>query len=375
MTRLRVGNPALYKRGRGRASYAQRPLPNDAIERVSYPSRTMTISDTTKPLQSDHRLVLAPMEGVMDSLMRAVLTDIGGYDRCVTEFIRVSQTVLPAKVFHRLCPELKNGGRTPSGVPVYLQLLGNNPKLMASNAQVAAKLGAPGIDLNFGCPAKTVNKSCGGAVLLQTPGLLGDICAAVRDAVPASVPVTAKIRLGFEDDSHFEEIVGAAIGGGINELTVHARTRRQAYRPPAHWHRLADVAQQAPITVIANGELWSPADVTRCAELSGCQDFMLARGALCRPNLGVAVKAQFAGKSAPDFAWIDVVPLLRAYLHDNAATYEPKYACNSVKQWLVYLQYYYPQAGALFARVKRLRDFQEMDRALAGAFGTMPAAA
>ena len=160
----------------------------------------MMNSDTTKHPSADHRLVLAPMEGVIDSVMRDLLTTIGGYDRCVTEFVRVSQTILPSRVFHRLCPELLTGGRTPAGTPVFLQLLGNNPDLMARNAQVAEALGAPGIDLNFGCPAKTVNKSQGGAVLLKTPDLLGAVCAEVRAAVAPEIPVTAKIRLGFEDE-------------------------------------------------------------------------------------------------------------------------------------------------------------------------------
>ena len=151
----------------------------------------------------------------MDSIMRAMLTGMGGYDRCVTEFVRVSQTVLPARVFHRLCPELLEGGRTPSGTPVFVQLLGSDAPLMARNARAAVGLGAPGIDLNFGCPAKTVNKSRGGAVLLKTPETLRGVCSAVRDAVPPSIPVTAKIRLGFDDDSHFMDIVAAALAGAF----------------------------------------------------------------------------------------------------------------------------------------------------------------
>jgi tRNA-dihydrouridine synthase C len=132
------------------------------------------------------RILLAPMEGVMESVMRDMLTRIGGYERCVTEFVRVSSTVLPPKVYYRLCPELKQGGRTAAGTPVYVQLLGSDPVLMAANAAVAAKLGAPGIDLNFGCPAKTVNKSRGGATLLRTPEAVYEICSAVRDATPAA---------------------------------------------------------------------------------------------------------------------------------------------------------------------------------------------
>ena len=319
----------------------------------------------------------------MDSIMRAMLTGMGGYDRCVTEFVRVSQTVLPARVFHRLCPELLEGGRTPSGTPVFVQLLGSDAPLMARNARAAVGLGAPGIDLNFGCPAKTVNKSRGGAVLLKTPETLRGVCSAVRDAVPPSIPVTAKIRLGFDDDSHFMDIVAAALAGGISELTIHARTRRQAYRPPAHWSRLAeaaDMAAAAGVRVIANGELWSTGDVLRCRSVSRCRDFMLARGALCRPDLGRQVRAQLMPETAASptpapLYWPDIPPLLRSYLHRNAATYDARYACNPLKQWLVYLQYHYPQAGALFAKVKRLRDFNDMDRALVAEQPALPTAA
>ena len=139
----------------------------------------------------------------MESVMRDILTRVGGYERCVTEFVRVSSTVLPPKVFYRLCPELRNEGRTQAGTPVYVQLLGSDPELMAANARVVAQLGAPGIDLNFGCPAKTVNKSRGGATLLRTPAAIYEVCKAVRDATPPDIPVTAKVRLGFDDDGQF----------------------------------------------------------------------------------------------------------------------------------------------------------------------------
>ena len=310
------------------------------------------------------RLILAPREGVVDSLMRSMLTQIGGYDRCVTEFVRVSQTVLPPRVFYRLCPELKHGGLTPAGVPVYVQLLGSDPELMAANAAVLAKLNAPGIDLNFGCPAKTVNKSEGGAVMLRHPDRIAAICGSVRDAVPRNIPVTAKIRLGFDDDHNFEKIVDAAIGSGINELIIHARTRQQAYRPPAHWHRLADAVARSPIPIIANGELWSASDVQTCGGISGCDTFMLARGALCRPDLGLAVRAHLADESHPALAWRDVQPLLSQFMAANAAAYDLKYAVNPIKQWLMYLKCYYPQAAVLFAQVKRINDAGLMAEAL-----------
>ena len=310
------------------------------------------------------RLILAPMEGVVDAIMREQLTAIGGYERCVTEFIRISQTLLPKRVFHRYAPELAQGGTTPSGVPVFLQLLGSDPELMAANAARAAQLGAPGIDLNFGCPAKTVNKSRGGAALLKTPSLIRSICTAVRERVPADTPVTAKIRLGYDSNEEFEEILDALSQVELTELTVHARTRSQGYRPPAHWHRLAMARQNLPYPVIANGELWTPADLQQCAGASGCDAFMLARGALCRPDLARAIQAVSRGEATPAFGWDDARELLLQFLYRNQTLYDARYAVNPVKQWLVYLKVYYPQAGALFSVVKRVTDPDDMARAL-----------
>src|SRR5689334_16302498 len=112
-------------------------------------------------------LSLAPMEGVTDWLMRDLLTSLGGIDQCVTEFVRVTTQLHSKKVFYRWCPELLSGSKTRAGVPVFIQLLGGQPCALATNASRAVELGAAGIDLNFGCPAKTVNRNDGGACLLK----------------------------------------------------------------------------------------------------------------------------------------------------------------------------------------------------------------
>jgi tRNA-dihydrouridine synthase C len=235
---------------------------------------------------------------------------------------------------------------------------------MAENAARAAALGAPGIDLNFGCPAKTVNRSQGGAALLRTPLLIKSICQAVRERVPNTVPVTAKIRLGYDTEDQFAEILDALAQVELSELTIHARTRRQGYRPPAHWHQLRQATQKMPYTVIANGELWSPSDVTRCASISGCDTFMLARGALCRPDLAAAIQGHHRGIEPPAFAWQETQELLIQFLERNQQSYDDRYAVNPVKQWLMYLRIYYPQAGALFNEVKRINEPTQMAQAL-----------
>lgn len=166
------------------------------------------------------------MEGVADVLMRELLTSINNYDLCITEFVRVVKGLVPKHVFHKLSPELRNKGTTSNGTPVRVQLLGQHAMWMAENANRAIELGSQGVDLNFGCPAKTVNKSKGGAVLLKSPETIYQIVSAVRKAVPASQTVSAKIRLGFEDTMLFEQVVAAVAAAGANELTIHARTKK-----------------------------------------------------------------------------------------------------------------------------------------------------
>jgi tRNA-dihydrouridine synthase C len=295
------------------------------------------------------------MEGVVDHTMRELLTGLGGIDRCITEFVRVSERLLPPRVFRRYCPELAHGGCTASGVPVYLQLLGGQPGVVADNAARAAELGAPGIDLNFGCPAKTVNRSDGGSIILRQPERVHAITAEVRRAVPAHIPVTVKTRLGYEDPSLFIDIVRGIAAAGATELTVHARTKRHGYRPPAFWEEIARARELVSLPLIANGEIWSPADALRCREVSGCNDLMLGRGALCRPDLPRLIAAASSGNVRDPLNWPDIAALLLQFFDLNLDSYDAGHAGNPLKQWLVYLRSYYHPAALLFEEIKRLR--------------------
>ena len=311
------------------------------------------------------RILLAPMEGVVDHTMRAMLTQIGGIDRCVTEFIRVTTTRLPTKVFHRFCPELLNNGLTSSGVPVYVQLLGGNPEPMAINASRAAELGAPGIDLNFGCPAKQVNRSDGGSVLLREPQRVHDIVAAVREAVPAATPVTAKIRLGYQDRELLADICRGIYEAGASELSIHARTKEDGYKPPAYWDAIAGIQHLSPIPVIANGEIWTTQDAANCRRESGCQDIMLGRGLLACPDLALQISAMRREEPYQPMPWLAVTELLVQFCEVTELAYERKYVGNRVKQWLAYLRRQYPMAATLFETVKRLQWPEDIAREIA----------
>lgn len=294
------------------------------------------------------RLILGPMEGVLDHLMREILTDINDYDLCVTEFVRVVDQLLPDHVFYRLCPELKQGSKTRSGVPVHIQLLGQDPNWMAENAVKAATLGARGIDINFGCPAKLVNKSKGGAALLRHPDVIYQVVKACREAVPSSTPVSAKIRLGWEDPEDCFEIVDAIQSAGANELTVHARTKAGGYKASEiKWDYIRQIRQRFSIPVIANGEIWNHQDGQDCMSLTGADSLMVCRGAFNVPNLGNVVK--HAHQVMP---WDEVVELLLLYSQYEMKGDKGLYYPNRVKQWFSYLRQQYPQADALFREIR-----------------------
>ena len=297
-------------------------------------------------------ILLAPMEGLLDASLRDVLTRIGGIDRCVSEFIRITDRLLPERVFLRLMPELAHASRTPAGVPVRAQLLGSDPACLADNAARLATLGPEGIDLNFGCPAKTVNRHRGGAVLLDEPALLQAIVGAVRRAVPAHLPVSAKMRLGNQDEARMLDAARAIAAGGACELVVHARTRAQGYRPPAFWDRIAHIREAVTIPVIANGEIWTLADALRCRAESGCSGLMLGRGAVADPGLAWAIRSPLA----PELAWEALLPLLATYWGLIAHQMAPRHRAGRIKQWLNLLRRRYPEAQSAYAAVRELHD-------------------
>ena len=309
------------------------------------------------------QLLLAPMEGLLDFVLRDVLTRIGGWDRCVSEFIRITDQLLPERVFMRVMPELAWGSCTAAGVPVRAQLLGSDAACMADNAARLAAMGSAGVDLNFGCPAKVVNRHGGGAVLLQDPDQLQRIVEAVRRAVPAHVPVSAKMRLGFEDDRLAEACAQAIEAGGACELVVHARTKAHGYRPPAYWHRVADVRAAVRLPVVANGEVWSVADAHRCLAESGATALMMGRGAVVDPGLGWAIRRSL-GWPAPAqvpavpavVEWAELLPHLEGFWQLVCERIEPRARAGRLKQWLNFLRRRFPQAQAAYDEVRTLKD-------------------
>jgi len=297
-----------------------------------------------------NKLTLAPMEGVADALMRDLLTSINCYDLCITEFIRVVDSLIPSHVFHKISPELKQNGFTSNKTPVRVQLLGQNPHWMAENAFRATELGSHGVDLNFGCPAKTVNKSKGGAILLKSPESIYNIVKNVRESIPAEQVLSAKIRLGFDDATLLDEIVSAICSANADQLTIHARTKRDGYKPPAYWHHIGKISDKYPIELFANGEIWSLSDAQSCMKQAKTTNLMLGRGALATPNLAQVVKG-----NQEKMPWRELCILLKHYAQLELQGNKSYYFSSRLKQWLRYLKLQYPQAEQLFNAIKIMK--------------------
>lgn len=310
--------------------------------------------------------ILAPMEGLTDPLMRHVLTSIGQYDWTVSEFIRVTQHVLPAHVFYKYVPELLHKddlqGKTIHGTPVHVQLLGSNPELMAGNAVRAVELGALAIDINFGCPAKTVNNHRGGSVLLTEPETVYQIIHAVRQAVPSDTPVSAKIRLGYEDTSLTADIGNAVQSANASWLTIHARTKTQGYKPPAFWELIAPLTESLTLPIIANGEIWTLENALRCREQANTPHLMLGRGAVTRPDLVNQMKAFDKGAKIESLSWQELLALQLDFVQGEARS--DNMMVGRYKQWLGMLTQGYSEAESLWQVVKKEKGLSSIIKKL-----------
>ncbi|WP_445374296.1 tRNA dihydrouridine(16) synthase DusC [Photorhabdus tasmaniensis] len=306
------------------------------------------------------RVLLAPMEGVLDSLVRELLSEINEYDLCITEFLRVVDSLLPVKSFYKLCPELRNQSRTPSGTLVRVQLLGQYPQWLAENAARAVELGSYGVDLNCGCPSKTVNGSGGGATLLKDPELIYLGAKAMREAVPSHLPVTVKVRLGWDSGDRQCEIADAVQQAGATEITIHGRTKEDGYKAERiNWQAIGEIRQRLAIPVIANGEIWDWQSAQNCMNVTGCDAVMIGRGALNVPNLSRVVKY-----NEPKMAWREVVQLLQKYVRLEKQGDTGQYHVARIKQWLGYLRKEYQEAIVLFEEIRRLRTSADIAYAI-----------
>ncbi len=234
---------------------------------------------------------LAPMAGVADRAFRELCVSYGA-SYCVGEMASAKGLVLGDRKSDELIMTSEKER------PMAIQLFGDDPAIMAKAAEKALDFTPDVIDVNMGCPTPKITGNGTGSALMKRPQLCGEIIKAIS-AVSCGIPVTAKMRLGWDSDSiNCVEVAKICEQAGVKAITLHARTRAQMYAPPADWSMIAKVKQSVSVPVIGNGDIFTANDAMRMLEETGCDMVMIGRAALGNPWIFRAVNAMY-DKSLP----------------------------------------------------------------------------
>ncbi len=247
------------------------------------------------PLIIDAPLLLAPMAAVTDLPFRTICEQFG-VGLTITEFLSADALVAgDPKITSKLTPSL-NGARF--GVQIY----GREVAPMIEAAKLAVDIGAALIDINMGCPAKRVVAGACGAALMQWPALAAELVTAVVAAVPADIPVTVKHRAGWDPmHRNAPEFAVSMVEAGAQMITVHGRTRTQGFAGSCDLDIIAAVRDAVPaaIPVVGNGDIVDVDSYRRMRSHTGCDAVMIGRGALGNPWLFRRLREVSAGRPDP----------------------------------------------------------------------------
>lgn len=273
-------------------------------------------------------LILAPMEGVGDRCFRKAMASIGGFDEAVRDFLRVPK--------HAHIPSLAVGYQADelNPIPLAAQLMGSELDLMAEMAREMEKRGAPRIDLNCGCPSNTVTGRGAGSSLLKEPDFLHEVAKSIVKAV--SIPVTLKMRSGFEDISLFKENLLAAESSGVQYITLHPRTKVDGYGPPARWDLIAEAKSILKIPLVGNGDILNVDHALEMLKMTGCDALMIGRGSIINPFIFHQIRAHYSKKPYHP-QWADLVAYLNVYLAETPADMSTRVRVGKLKQLLGFL--------------------------------------
>lgn len=273
-------------------------------------------------------LILAPMEGVGDRCFRKAMGSIGGFDEAVTDFLRV-----PSNAHVQSLARQYQANET-APIPLAAQLMGSDPSLMAAMAQEIEARGAKRIDLNCGCPSNTVTGRGAGSSLLKDSSLLYRIAHEMVKAV--SVPVSIKMRSGYEDISLFKENLLAAQESGVCYITLHPRTKVDGYGPPARWDLIAEAKSILKIPLVGNGDILTVDDALRMLKTTGCDALMIGRGSVINPFIFHQIRAHFS-KQPYQPQWPALIRYFDVYLSEMSPNMPLRNQLNKMKQLLSFL--------------------------------------
>lgn len=221
------------------------------------------------------KTVLAPMDGLSDYPTRNLCRRFGSAIS-YTEFLNT------VDIFNQNRDIDRRMAFSEHERPIVFQLLDSDPDRLVSAAEAVFDLKPDIFDINLGCPSRSVSARGAGAGLLRQPDLVAKIIQAMTARF--NIPITAKIRLGWDEQSlNYLEIAHIIEDNGGALIAVHGRTRQQAYNGSADWEPIRLIKQELSIPVIANGDIRSPADVQHVLDLTGCDAVMIGRAAMGNP--------------------------------------------------------------------------------------------
>lgn len=305
-------------------------------------------------------LFLAPMAGVADRSFRHMCKKYGA-DGVVTEMISAKALVYGDKKTEILA-RIDEDER-----PCALQLFGSEPETMAKAADISLKFKPDIIDINMGCPVHKVVSSGDGSALMKNPTLAYEILKSVVDSVGSKVPVTVKIRCGF-DSAHINapEIAMLAEKAGVSAIFVHGRTREQMYSPPCDLETIKNVKSSVSVPVIGNGDICSPEDAENMFSVTNCDGIMIGRGALGNPYLFAQIahfieNGSHLHSQTPEQKMADIEEHMRLLISDKG---EEVAACECRKHLAWYIKGVRGAAALRdqINRTEKLEDTLEMIR-------------
>ncbi len=301
-------------------------------------------------VQLKTNLLLAPIAGYCDLAYRLVVRSVPGYGGCGTVGLACTDLLCPQAVLRENQKSLWLAATHADDQPVCMQLYGADGGIMAQAARWAEAHGATTIDINMGCPVDKVTKKNGGSTLLCDPGNTVLLAKQVVEAV--EVPVTAKIRLGWDDKQMITDTLPVALADvGIAAVTVHGRTTEQKFRGKASLEGIARVVEAVKrghdIPVIGNGDVKEPGDAKRMMDVTGCDGVMIGRGALGRPWLFRDTAYFLAtGELPPAYPRVERARLVLRHFENLLSMRDERIALNTIKRRMSwYSAHLQPWAG------------------------------